>query len=693
VRRSLRILRLVGILLAVLLVVGVAGFTWLAYWPFEGSVDRLEALVPADVEFVVRGSWKSIRESGWVQRNVVDHPLHTDLTMEALAGPPPPGAGAAPRRSLADVEKQINDSIPGALKPLMGFLFGTKTFGVEKDVLPGDLIVAGTFCSRAAGRPGPPYKELLVLTRVTSLVKFGVASTKHGFLRKMYFGPEMSVDEVPGGMLKIELRNQRPSKYGGCEGGRGDTPPDNVWYLGRVKDVVAVSNDEPLLAKALDLQGGVGERAIDRPDFSLKPTSEGIAAAVDLQPIRPFLNRLLTPEGSARGGRELNAFLTRFLTPGALDRMNAIVEPQGPDGILARADVTYTDRELHPNVRASYALTPEPFATGIARLVPERDTFAVALLRSPARSLLQGVYEALTRADRSLIDDHVRRMGRYKGISEFLDELAAHLGTNTGVAFSRLSTVFDQTKYETWFTSDEPDPMAILTVLVRIGPGHTREQVDQFLAERVPAIGLEHAGNVVREGITYSRLKLPAKPKDYELYEPAYLVTADTVILTSNEDYLHRIIDVMAGRAPRVAESASFRAVTGRLPGDATLALYVDVKNARDYFWDHRNLWVINSRSSDTHAQRYRAERQKHWAQKKGGPLTQEDLDKVNDEVDAEIARYRMQEYPRFVDEYRGLVDRWARFRAAALVMAARDGTIDGGISLLFTPPEAVAGR
>jgi hypothetical protein len=277
-------------------------------------------------------------------------------------------------------------------------------------------------------------------------------------------------------------------------------------------------------------------------------------------------------------------------------------------------------------------------------------------------------------------------------MAEFLDEFAGQLGTNTGVAFSRLSSVFDKVKYETWFSNEEFDPMAILTVLVRIGPGHTREQVDQFLADRVQAIGLQKPETVVREGITYSRMSLPPpKPRDYALYEPAYLVTADTVILTSNEDYLHQIIDVMAGRAGNVADSPAFRAVTGGLPTEATFALYVNARILREYYWDHRNLWVMNSRSSDAHAMRFRAERQKHYA-RGGKPLSQDDLSRVDAEVDAEVARYRTEEYPRFVAEYRGIVDRWSRFRAGALVMAARGGTIDGGISLLFTAPESLVG-
>src|SRR5262245_2110442 len=46
VRRSLRWLKRIAIALLVLLVIGVAGFTWFAFWPLEGKVERIDGPVP-----------------------------------------------------------------------------------------------------------------------------------------------------------------------------------------------------------------------------------------------------------------------------------------------------------------------------------------------------------------------------------------------------------------------------------------------------------------------------------------------------------------------------------------------------------------------------------------------------------------------------------------------------------------------
>ena len=74
-----RFLKRLGLVLLILVVLGVALFTWLAWWPLEGSVDQMVALVPADVDFVLRGSWKGIKETGWLQENIVEHPVVPEL--------------------------------------------------------------------------------------------------------------------------------------------------------------------------------------------------------------------------------------------------------------------------------------------------------------------------------------------------------------------------------------------------------------------------------------------------------------------------------------------------------------------------------------------------------------------------------------------------------------------------------------
>ena len=47
-------------------------------------------------------------------------------------------------------------------------------------------------------------------------------------------------------------------------------PPENLYYGARIRDVLAFSNSENLIAKAVDLGRGVGSGAFsERPDFRL----------------------------------------------------------------------------------------------------------------------------------------------------------------------------------------------------------------------------------------------------------------------------------------------------------------------------------------------------------------------------------------------------------------------------------------
>src|SRR5262245_62959006 len=84
VRRSLRWLKRIAIALLVLLVIGVAAFTWFAYWPLEGKVERIDALVPGAVDFVWRASWPEIKEQGAVARWLVDDPPIQSLSASKM---------------------------------------------------------------------------------------------------------------------------------------------------------------------------------------------------------------------------------------------------------------------------------------------------------------------------------------------------------------------------------------------------------------------------------------------------------------------------------------------------------------------------------------------------------------------------------------------------------------------------------
>jgi hypothetical protein len=691
--------------LLLLAAIGVAGFTWFAYWPLEGRVARVDALVPSDVDFLYRTSWTEIRQGGWLRRNLVDDPVHPDLDPARVTVD---DQGTTLSRSLEripETEEEINASIPGALKVLQRVVFGTGEFRVEKDLVPAEVVAAGRWCPGGNPAEGPPkWRQILLLTRVSPLVKFAFEAVRHDFVRERAVARrDLEIEAQPDGILRVELRNVRPPRRAQtCEGGLEMTPM-NVWYVVRVKDVLAIGNAEDLVAGVAAVAQGSAESAVSRPGFDVERPEGGIAAALDLVGLRSYLNRFFS---SGSDTDKLGAFLGKFVAIDALDRADAVVTLPS-DGVLARANVAWSEDRLRPfkDVEATYRLSPSPVAEGIARLLPAKDTALVAQLRTPPRALLHALYDNLSKADQKLIQENLRDIGRrrraagqaaYDDVGEFIDELAQQLGTETGVAVARLSSVFDRVRYAEWYSSDDPAPTATLAAMFRVRPGARQADVDEFLGDRVGALGFGKPEPVTSpEGITYSRLRLRKATRDYELVEPAFKVHDGYVILCTREDYLLEILKVMAGgpgAPPSVAASPAFRGIFGSLPSDATLALYADFDVLRSIAWDFRNDRVRRTHDDAAYAASYRARRIAELSPSGVRTDFQQIKAQVDEEVGKEMERYRREEYPRFVEAYRERLDATRRIQAAGIVLAARPGDtiLDTGARILFAPSRPV---
>lgn len=688
--RWLRRLLIAGVVLAALC---LAGFTWFAYWPLEGKVDRVEGLVPADVDFLYRTSWTELKATGWIQRSLFDQPIHPSLDANKMVVDPVRGTTFA--RSLDTIrqtEDQIAESIPGALRTLQGLFFGSKEFRVEKDLFPAEVVAAGRWCSGGSPDAGPPqWRELLLLTRVTPVVKFAFEAVRHDFVRERLGLPDdVDLSVTPEGMLRIDrLRYREPAKPMTCEGGAvmGSL---KVWYAARVKDVLVISNSEDFARLAVDVEKGGGDRAIDRPGFDVERPEGGIAASLDLIGLRSYLERFFS--GSGPDSKTVGRFFSKFVAIDSLDRMGSVLRPSG-DGLEASAEISYESETMrrHRDAAATYELPPGPIASGIARLVPEKDTVFLAQVKTPAGSLLHALYDSLPAEDQRMVENNLKEVSArrrakgeigYANMGDFLDELGQQLGSDTGVVIARMSKVFDGVQYADWFSGKDPHPSAILTVMCRIKDGATQEQVNEFLGDRVGALGFKPPESVTSpDGLEYSRLRLPVQTKDTELIEPAYKVYQGQLILSSREDGLLEVLRTMRGDVRSLADSEAFVEAMAPLPKDATLAIYANGDALRALAWDFRNDWVHRNHDDVRHLSEYRAKL--HDEARRIN-----DLGPINDKVDAEAERYRREEYPGFVSAYRRQLDDLSRFRAFAFVLAAdrADAKLRGGVSLRFHP-------
>lgn len=702
-RRPLRILRNIGITLLILSILGLVGFTWLAYWPLEGKIDRVEALVPADVEFLYRTNWAEVRAQGWVQRNVFESPVYPGLDPQRVE------VDAVTHRTLAqsletipETEAQINDSLPGILKFLEGVVFGTKEFRVDKDVFPGEIVAAGKWCAGGDPKEGPPsWRQILVLTRVSPLVKFAFEAVKHDFVRERAVPKdEIEMTVTPEGWLRVERTHfVEPRRAQTCEGGVVRDSLKTFW-VARHLDVLAISNNEDLI-RGVDAARHGDDRAIDRPQFDVERPEGTLAASIDLPNLHSYLARAF----DGANAKTLSTFVGKFLVINSLDRLEAVVTPSREgtpprEGLAIRADVRYAEDRARadPNVMKTYSLAPASVSDGIARLVPAKDTALVAQVKTEPGVLLHTLFDSLSSADRRLIDERVREISLerksagksgYATTSEFLDELAAQLGSNTGIAISRLASVFNQVKYEEWFSNADPMPTAVLAVVFSIRDGVKQEEVDEFLSDRVKALGFPPPKRATSQnGLAYSTLTLSPKPRDYEFVEPAFAVVDGKLILSSREDFLLEILKTMKGETKSVADSPEFRAAMAPLARDATVAIFAHGKNLLDLAWDFRNDHIhdVGERDLSTRLIGLRVDLQKQMSAK--GPLNDQDLATINEQVDAEADRFRKEEYGRYVADYRAFLDGCRRLSGAAFVLEARasEQRLNVGASVQFTP-------
>lgn len=699
VPRPLRILKRLLITLAVLAVLGLVGFTWFAYWPLEGRIERVEALVPADVEFLYRTNLAEVRAQGFLQRNVFERPVHPAIDPnKAVVDPATHRTLAQALEAIPEAEAQINDSIPGILKFFENLLFRTTEFRVEKDVFPGEVVAAGKWCAGGDPAAGPPqWRQLLVLTRVSPLVKFAFEAVKHDFVRERSVPrDEVEMTVTPEGWLRVERLNYvEPRRAQTCEGGvvRDSV---KVWWVARHLDVLAITNNEDLLHGVVGARGGE-ERAIDRPGFDGERPDGGLAASIDLSSLHSYLTRCF--DGSSK---IVSSIVSKFLVVDALDRVQASVASRTDgspprDGVAITADVRYSEERLRasPDVLRTYGLAPISVADGIARVVPAKDTAIVVQVKTEPRILLTALFESLSPSDRRLIDGRVRDISvdrkasgktGYASTQEFLDDLGSQLGSDTGIAISRLSSVFDKVKYEEWFSNADPMPTAVLALVFKIRDGVKQEEVDGFLSDRVRALGFDPPERASSpNGLPYSRLRLPPpKPRDYEFVEPAFAVINGTLVLSTREDFLLEILKTMKGETTSVADSSEFRAAMAPLPRDATVAAFFHAKNLLALAWDFRNDHVHSVGEPELTA---RLLQLRVDLQKAGSTIDEKALAAINEQVDAEADRYRRLEYARYIDEYRTFLDGCRRIRAAGFVLEARatEQRLTGGASLQFT--------
>jgi hypothetical protein len=662
--KYLKRLLVVGLVLGI---IAVAGFTWFCYWPLEGSVDEILTLVPEEVEFVVRADYDEMERTGWVQENVLDDPLHPLLADDARA------RIDDAKRQIEDLERQINENIPVP--------FEWARFGVEKDVLPGEFVMAGNFCREFGPDRGPPsWQEILVLKRVSWRTRC-VAALKHDFIRQN-LGPNLVVEPEGDEIYQLTFRNIRPKPRKLREGcGNGFVvPPDNEWYLRRCKDVIAISNSLPLIRKvAAQAESGTAQGSFAaRPGFDLELRDSRVVAAVNMEPLKSYFMKVF------QRWPELLP-IRRFFDPQARVKVNGHLSFASTDLLSAGADISYVQAHAEDISRAVYSLAERSVREGIANLVPADDTFAMLSLRVDPNYLLKGVVaDALTKEQRDQWEENVRNEGEFSSVDEFFDDISTRVGNEATIAVGRLGRVFDEIGYADDFFSGDPDPMPLLAIMVKLKENANQEELQAYLTTKVPLLGVsKELTSVEYRGYTYSRAVLALKTLDYKFVSPCFILANDHLIFTNNEQYMQRILDIAADRNEgSLARDRTFQVTMGSLPERGHVGLFVDVEKLfrvpqtaqgapgpgnAGFWWDRRNQIDIRNE--------YPAR------------LTPEQDKAKEKRIEEHIKDYEAR-FPEYFEIYRREIEGMRRFRGIGLVLGANRDTISARLAAVFRQAE-----
>lgn len=685
-KRLLKYLRRFLIVLLVIGVLGLIAFSWICYWPLEGEVENLDQLIPETADFVIRGNYDEIKETGWFQQNVLENPAHGALA-DFVKGTGDPRASSWPKlqAELKALNRQINDQIP----------LGIVDFDVERDVLSGDVVVAGVWCAGARPPQPPGWQELLLLKRLTWKPRAGLAAAiGHGFIRDMALpqpGPKMETHDEDHEIVKITLPGipvRSAIERGGC--GRGFVmPPDNEWYIMRVKDVVAVSNSPKMMLDVVDLidkSANHGEGFRGREWFDITPDEAKVTAAFDIQPMHEYVVRTLETLGTRQN------LINHYVKPVTFERLNGSLSLKSKDHLVGEASIYLRKSDLSDELKSLYRLPHAPLREGLAEFAPAESTWLTATIRARPMHFFSSILDMLTPAERRLLRDNVRLAKDEQGVpykepEDVFKELTPRLGDTAWIAVGRLDEVFDKVEYSEYFT-DEDDPYPGFAFMMRIREGATLTEVDEFLRDKAKIMGMdpdkfdrkEHAG------IPYTRLSMIETTRDFKHVTPCYYLAQDRFIFCNNEVYFREILETIADPTKSLARSDKFQVAMSKVEERSHLGLYVDMKmlcaapasdgtGARGHLWDLRNKIVTDPLAERERSIDHRKNLMASFQRRRGRHPNDQEMVRIDDQVDAYIEAWR-ESYPQLIEDYRKELRQLSRLKSVALSLGATDGEL-----------------
>jgi hypothetical protein len=456
--RVKKLLKVGGIILASLLVIGLLSVVTFVFNPFEGKVNDLRDVVPRTVDFFLRK--EALREDFQVFPKPAfwESFERTSAWQKIRVGPTYRGL-----QRQHDLERVLADVREGVER-----LSRDTPIDLLRDLLGNEIEVAGTLKAPLEASTWCLYARVSWRTKAA----FGLSG--YGFVQDQARGQgiELSAD---GELLKIAPRGA----------------PKPMWAA-RHLDCVVLGNDKDLVDKSLRLAKGESDLdalggSSDYRDgvdarlraFESVANMTGRANALEYY-LRPEQLFAVTgwdkkwPDANhpeSMNQRVLAAFVNlagwRFAS-------GALVFERDSLAVLARIMLNQNE---HTPFQSEFFRTEaqkrSEWLDSFLASVPD-DACACAAMRMPAGPFLRQMYRALDKDVRELFDEGVKRTGAYKTSEELLSQLELALLPRTGFVFRKNTP-------DREIVVKNPEPLPQIAWVFWLKPIGGKAIVDKFL--------------------------------------------------------------------------------------------------------------------------------------------------------------------------------------------------------------------
>jgi hypothetical protein len=553
-------LKIIGVSLLVvvtLLLVSVAIFV---FNPFEGSLPDMRYAVPRAVDFFVRkvdpaDDFRDFPEP-WFWSELQIHPDWAELK----TGPMYRGINGSGQ--VTQALQALRDQLDEVRRQSRGWL------DLMRDVAGREVQIAGRFPDGAGETAWCAY------ARVDWRAKFLWGLLGYTFVQEQLRQNGLQV-AAEGDLYRIQ-----PS---------GMPAP---LFAARHLDCLFLGNDQSLVQRSWELAAGIGDPdsfggsanyqdGIERRIKDWEQQTGVIANAIEFY-VRP--NELFRMPGvtfddnwpDPHHPTDMNTrVLASFLhLSGWLGLTGALIFEEGTVSLLANLEMNQNE---HTPFQSKFfqadSQDRRDWLDPFLGMVPDT-ACALAAMRMPAGDFLREMYNAMEEAEKSLINDALRKTGKYDSVLKLIEQVEVALHPRTGFVFRK--NVPDP---EIPVANPAPTPQIAWVFWIRQGGEPVLTELVELLTKYRSVIGLEQAynlpldlggarvgGDAARE---FTHPQLPATGSFATLIYPPFFV------LSNSGPFIREMMHTMVGNRPSIRSRDDFREYVGELPNAVNGLIYV----------------------------------------------------------------------------------------------------------------------